>query len=539
MIDDLIPKSEQGKARRRYLVRKGVVLGRPLVGPLEVMVIPTYKCHYRCLFCALESEAPAKKPDISLELLHGLIDDLAAIDAEQISYTGGGEPLLYKGIDELVAHTREKGIAVSICTNGERLNAERIERFARLGVHLSISINAADEELYQKIHPGTKPGTFQRITENLTEFVRIANTEGGEGSFVSLNFVLMNVNFDQVGPMAKLGRKIGANQIQFRHIQPRPVHAHLRLDPDQLKRAQQSIRQVEEAYRDVDNFTIQVMEILRSKQVVVSVENSLPAAAGGRFTETAGDLERVGCLEGYIASYIDSDGIVFPCCMRSTSITNHWMGTLAESSFSEIWHSEAYRNFRRESFLIDPTTESDQENSCRFCPKAKQFVHLIDELAPGNYSHLYRGLAEQLYSDLEVQRRKIGDDNLLTISGARVEYLQHDIPQSVGVSERFTANVVVRNSGDQTWPGVEHNCAVGLGYHLLSRWKRMVRFDNNPRTYLEAPVEPGKQATLPLAIQAPSRPGRYFIELAMIQENVAWFESMGGQTLRIPLQVVS
>jgi MoaA/NifB/PqqE/SkfB family radical SAM enzyme len=212
-MSGLLSTADEAKARRRYLVRRGVLLGRPLVGPLEAVVIPTYHCHYRCVFCALESEAPGKKPDMPTATLHRLIDDLAALDAEQVSYTGGGEPLLFPGIDDLVAHTREKGLAASICTNGERLTPERLERFARLGVHLSISLNAATPDLYAKIHPRTKPATFERIVEGLAEYVRLARRGGGDGSFVSLNFVLMNLNFHEIGAMADLGRRIGASQI--------------------------------------------------------------------------------------------------------------------------------------------------------------------------------------------------------------------------------------------------------------------------------------------------------------------------------------
>ena len=73
---------------------------------------------------------------------------------------------------------------------------------------------------------------------------------------------------------------------------------------------------------------------------------------------------------------------------------------------------------------------------------------------------------------------------------------------------------------------------------MRSRYGRDIRFDNNPRSYLDHDLAPGGEVELPLSVEAPAKPGRYIIELAMIQERVAWFEQKGGGTLRVKVKVV-
>jgi len=527
-----IPEAERKKAERRQLIRKGALLRRPLTGPLEASIILTYRCNYRCVFCALESEAPAKKGDISPDALKRLISDLAELNTEQVSFTGGGEPMLYKDIDKFVELTRKHDMACSICTNGSRLSEERIRRYAEMGVHLSISLNAADAETYTKIHPRTKPEDFDRITRLLGEFASLAKRLGTQAhSFSSLNFVIHSNNYRQITEMHKLARRIGACQIQFRLIQPREAHRHLFLDENRLKLAREQIAEVERDAASDPTYAVQVMGILRSSDAKIpscNVEANLfcapsPSQQTGR--------EIVPCLEGYIATYVDSDGIVFPCCMRSVSINNHYMGDINEQRFTDIWHGENYRQFRTESFLVSADSQDPRENTCAYCPKATLFQHMVDEWSCGNYLYYYDAALKDALS------RPI--PNVLPPRAFAVEFTSHTLPAQGVAGDAIEAKVKIKNASQHVWPSVNEpfGQAVGIGYHLLDRWGKMVSFDNNPRTYLERELEPSCEAELTVKIQLPKKPGRYIVEFAMIQEKCAWFEELGAATLKVPIKV--
>ncbi len=527
-----IPDEDRRKAERRRLIRKGALMRRPLVGPLEASVILTYRCNYRCVFCALESEAPAKKADISPDALERLISDLAELNTEQVSFTGGGEPMLYRDIDRFIELTRKHGMACSICTNGSRLDEDRIRRYAEIGVHLSISLNAADADTYTVIHPRTKPEDFHRITRLLGEFVSLAEKLGTQAhSFVSLNFVIHSNNYHQIMEMHRLAREIGASQVQFRLIQPREAHRHLFLDEDQLAQAREQVRAVEKEAAGDARYAVQVMEILRSSEAGIpscNVEANLfcePSPGG----ERSGDS--VPCLEGYIATYIDSDGIVFPCCMRSVSISNHYMGNINEQSFKEIWHGESYQKFRTESFLVSVDSHDPRENSCAYCPKATLFQVMVDEWSAGNYLYYYDAALKDALS------RPI--PRVLPPRAYAVKFISHTLPDQAVAGSVVEARVKFKNVSDYTWPalGEPLGQAVGIGYHLRDRWSRMISFDNNPRSYLERDLEPQGEAELTVKVKLPEKPGRYIVEFALLQEKCAWFEQLGAETLKVPIKV--
>jgi len=520
MMSNFIPKGDFEKADRLRLVRKGVLFGRPLTGPMEVGIIPTYACNYKCIFCALEHESGGLKKSFPFEKAGALIEDLAGINTMQVSLTGGGDPLCYSHVDDLVVMIRENAMACSICTNGALLKKDRIEKWAELDVHLSISFNAAEKTSYEKIHKGTPKDDFGKILSNLELFAsKVKRNYSGDG-FLSMNFVICNANSNQAPDMAGLAREIGARQVQFRMLQPRHVHKELALDDDELARVKDDVCELSETYSDDPSFIIQAPWAL--------IEN---------IKKCNEEENPVLCLEGFIASYIDSDGVVFPCCLRSDDIENHYMGDINQRPFSQIWQGKKYQEFRKATRFLKAGVFNSDKTNCLFCPKAKHFQYLVDEAAPGNFIPLY----EKAVGNLEKEKQKYKSFALgpLPKSGCEVSYDVRVAPVEGKTGETILTMIRVTNKGDRIWPSwrTDSKNPVGLGYHLLDKKSRCVRFDNNPRPYLEKDLLPGQSTSLAVQVKLPQKPGRYFIEFDLVQERAAWFSEKGGKTHRHPIKV--
>jgi len=83
--------------------------------PLSVTFLTTHHCNFDCQACDLRA---LTGNDIPQERFERLIDDVAAAGAIRVSFTGGGEPLIRSDIGALIHRAKERGLIVSLVTNG-------------------------------------------------------------------------------------------------------------------------------------------------------------------------------------------------------------------------------------------------------------------------------------------------------------------------------------------------------------------------------------------------------------------------------------
>ncbi len=116
--------------------------------PLLAHIIPIRRCNLSCTYCNEYDDY--SKPVPTADLIRRL-DKLADLGTSVITISGG-EPLLHPELDEVIRHTRKRGMVAGLITNGYLLVAERIERLNRAGLEwLQISIdNVTPDEVSKK-----------------------------------------------------------------------------------------------------------------------------------------------------------------------------------------------------------------------------------------------------------------------------------------------------------------------------------------------------------------------------------------------------
>jgi SAM-dependent methyltransferase len=93
------------------------------------------------------------------------------------------------------------------------------------------------------------------------------------------------------------------------------------------------------------------------------------------------------------------------------------------------------------------------------------------------------------------------------------------------------------NIGNTTWLRAAADVGqVLLGAHLLDGQRRLLVLDY-ARTPLPRDVAPLQAVELEAALAAPLPPGRYMIELDLVDEGVAWFGALGSPTVGFELEV--
>ena len=184
------------------------------IAPIYVRIKPTNRCNQNCYYCHyknpyLELDQYQPTDEIEREKMLEIIRDFKDIGVKAVTFSGGGEPLLYPYIEETMESVLESGIDLSIITNGTLLNGKKAEILSRAR-WVRISQESGCAETYSKIR-GVKGDQFSKLCENIENFVKIKNNDCELG----VNFVIGPNNYKEVYQAGKLMQKLGANHIKY------------------------------------------------------------------------------------------------------------------------------------------------------------------------------------------------------------------------------------------------------------------------------------------------------------------------------------
>ena len=143
--------------------------------PPCLQVEPASLCNFRCVFCYQTDAAFTRKSNghmgmMSLDTFKRVIDQ-AEGNVEAVSLASRGEPLLCPSIQEMLAYTRGKFLALKLKTNASLLDEAKSHAILQSGVGtLVFSADAAQEEPYKKLRVG---GDLRKVLENIRRFQEI------------------------------------------------------------------------------------------------------------------------------------------------------------------------------------------------------------------------------------------------------------------------------------------------------------------------------------------------------------------------------
>jgi radical SAM protein with 4Fe4S-binding SPASM domain len=113
------------------------------VVPKTIIWLITGRCNFDCRYCYAKRMRACK--ELPTEKVFKIIDEASILGVEHIAFTGG-EPLLREDILPLLRYTRERGIQVSITTNGSLITEDIAKEFLEFGVFIYLSLNGVGDE---------------------------------------------------------------------------------------------------------------------------------------------------------------------------------------------------------------------------------------------------------------------------------------------------------------------------------------------------------------------------------------------------------
>jgi len=140
------------------------------------------------------------------------------------------------------------------------------------------------------------------------------------------------------------------------------------------------------------------------------------------------------------------------------------------------------------------------------------------------------------FSFFALARRQMGGSNTHRASFSEV------LAPPAATGTTGTISFVVRNDGWETWRSAGPN-AYRVGVHVAPSPPLVGSLPQDPGGYpvrvaLPADVAPGQVVTATANVPAQAQPGRYTVQLDVVEEGVTWFESQGDIPAQLTLQVL-
>jgi len=139
--------------------------------PRQVHLSVTDRCFLPCLHCDIWKNTT---PDLPTEVWSEVIDRLGEWCAPGSMNFVGGEPLLRKDLEQLMAQAVDQGFEVSFNTNGWLLTDDRARRVADAGVRIAyVSMDGIREETVD--HSRGRAGSWRKAMEAIDRLQALPN----------------------------------------------------------------------------------------------------------------------------------------------------------------------------------------------------------------------------------------------------------------------------------------------------------------------------------------------------------------------------
>ena len=175
----------------------------------------TDNCNLRCFYCMPEEEYEFTPPQqlMQIDEIESIAKLFVANGVNKIRLTGG-EPLIRKGVEQIIEKLSRLPINLTITTNGIRLN-DFIDLFERVGVKsLNISLDTLVKDKFLLL---TKRDYFDKVYENIQLLLK-------RNFHVKVNMVVLkNINDNEIVDFIEWTKK---SPIHVRFIEFMPFNGN-------------------------------------------------------------------------------------------------------------------------------------------------------------------------------------------------------------------------------------------------------------------------------------------------------------------------
>ena len=303
--------------------------------PYSLVAELSYRCPLHCPYCSNPVDIGADRYREELETEHWtrVFREARALGVLQLALTGG-EPMLRRDLDDLVAAGRAAGLYSTLVTGGTPLTRERAERLKEAGLdHVQVSVQSPD------------PQENDRIAGNRSFEKKLAAARAARalGFPLTINCVLHRQNLDRIEEILALAEELDAQRLELANTQ---YYGWAVVNQQALMPTRAQIERGEEA---VQRFRARVGPRITVLWVLPDYYEDLPKPCMGGWGRTT--------------IVVAPNGDALPCQAAST-IPGLEFPNVRDHPLDWIWHeADAFTRFRGTGWMQEP---------CRSCPLGRQ-----------------------------------------------------------------------------------------------------------------------------------------------------------------------
>ena len=174
--------------------------------PLTFNWTLSYRCNFSCSHCYSRDEVGEELPTADLKRI---IDVLAEKQVPFINF-GGGEPLIRPDLYEIAAYATEKGLNVSMNSNGWLLDLDAAQKLKASGFKsVGVSIDSAEAALHDDFR--CMPGSYVKAVAALDALRAV-------GLRSTMSSVISRINYRHFRELLQLAREHGVHQVYLHNF---------------------------------------------------------------------------------------------------------------------------------------------------------------------------------------------------------------------------------------------------------------------------------------------------------------------------------
>jgi len=358
----------------RGIAEYGVTKPQRLMAPFLIVWNYTNACNLKCKHCYQNAEKPT--PDeLSTEERLEIIDQIDKAKVTSIAFSGG-EPIIRKDFFEIAKYAFEKGIYVSLATNGTLITKEVAKKLKDCGVgYAEVSLDGANPQTHEAFR-GIK-GCFDRTIQGIKNLVE-------NKIYTCIAVTATKFNFYEIPDIVNLAKSLKVQRvIVFNFIPTGRGEDIINLDLSPKEREElliylynELIKGGIETLSTAPQYARVCLQQSSLKQTDILSPTHFASVNLHGQTKTLADFIG-GCGAGRLYCAIQPNGLVTPCVFMPIIV-----GDLRKEKLQDIWlKSKVMNDLRDREKLKGRCGKCEYKYICGGC-RARAYAYYQDYLAP-------------------------------------------------------------------------------------------------------------------------------------------------------------